>query len=138
MRKLVAVLIAVFFITGAGLALAEGMKGEHKMDSGKRLERLTKELTLTTDQQTKVAAILKADEPQMQAVMDKMMADKKAIMDASDQKIEGVLTPDQVKKYEQMKAEHQKKMDKECKECAPATPKETGNRNPATPAPGGA
>jgi Spy/CpxP family protein refolding chaperone len=113
MRKLVAVLIAVFFITGAGLALAEGMKGEHKMDSGKRLERLTKELTLTTDQQTKVAAILKADEPQMQAVMDKMMADKKAIMDASDQKIEGVLTPDQVKKYEQMKAEHQKKMDKE-------------------------
>ena len=113
MRKLVAVLIAVFFITGAGLALAEGMKGEHKMDSGKRLERLTKELTLTTDQQTKVAAILKADEPQMQAVMDKMMADKKAIMDASDLKIEGVLTPDQVKKYEQMKAEHQKKMDKE-------------------------
>ena len=113
MRKLVAVLIAVFFVTCAGLALAEGMKGEHKMDSGKRLEKLTKELNLTTDQQTKVGAILKEDEPQMQAVQDKMAADMKTIRDASDQKIEGVLTPDQVKKYEQMKAEHQKKMDKE-------------------------
>lgn len=123
MKKLLAVMIASFFIFGVGLALAEGMKGEHKMDQGKKLERLTKELKLTADQKNKVEAILKEEQPQRQAIMDKMNADMKAINDASDQKIKAVLTPDQVKLYDQMQMKHQKKMEKESKKHAPAAPK---------------
>lgn len=124
MKKFVAVLVALLFVTSAGLALAEGMKCECKMDKtgkgqDKRVERLAKELKLTEDQKAKVTAILKEDEPQMKALQDKMMADQKAIRDASDQKIKAVLTPDQAKQYDQIKEKHQKKMDKECKKCAP-------------------
>jgi len=116
MRKFVAMLIALFFIAGAGLALAEGMKCESNMDKQgkgqeKRVNRLAKELKLTEDQKTKVAAIFKEDEPQMKVFMDKMMADMKVMRDASDQKVKSILTPDQAKQYDQIKEKHQKKMD---------------------------
>jgi periplasmic protein CpxP/Spy len=114
MKKLLAAVIALMFIISAGLVWAEGMKcegpGMNGKEQGNRLERLTQELKLTDDQKSKVAAILKEDEPAMKALQDKMMSDMKALRAASDTKIEGILTPDQIKKYEQMQQEHQKKM----------------------------
>ena len=89
----------------------------------KRTERLSKKLDLTSEQKTKLDAILKEDaaamKPEMdkkreerKAEMEKMRAEMKARMDAQDVKIKAILTPDQVKKYDEMQKERAEKMEK--------------------------
>lgn len=86
-----------------------GGGGGRRMDPDKQLERMTKELSLTSDQQTAIKPILVDQDQKMQAIFqDQSIAreDRRtkmmAIRDDSKTKIEAVLTPDQKQKYETM------------------------------------
>lgn len=83
----------------------------------RRLEMLTKRLSLTTDQQAQVKAILDDNQKQMQALRDdsstsreekrpKMMELRKA----TDEKIRAVLTDEQKTKFDAMQAEMRDRM----------------------------
>jgi Spy/CpxP family protein refolding chaperone len=79
--------------------------GEGKF--GNPLERLTKELSLTPDQQAKIKPILEARRDKLKALRDdtSVTADQKKdkfkeVFESSNKEIEAVLTPDQVTKFE--------------------------------------
>jgi Spy/CpxP family protein refolding chaperone len=114
-----AVFLATVLFTFAEPPAAPGGKDHPKLSAEERaqhhLERMTKELGLTTDQQAKLKPIMEA---QAQA-MDKIIQDKslakperrKAMMEIMKEfapQIEAVLTPDQQAKLKQMRAEHMK------------------------------
>lgn len=85
----------------------------HSDRHGNRLEWLSKELNLTDDQKAKVKPILEDQEKQMQALRadtslsqeqkhEKMMQ----LHETSHSQINGILTPDQQKKFAQLKEQH--------------------------------
>src|SRR5258708_37387875 len=81
-----------------------------------RLKMLTEKLNLTDDQQAKLKPILEDESKQMKAVHDDTSlapADRRAKMkelhEASTDKINAVLTPDQQAKWKQMKQEKMEK-----------------------------
>jgi len=88
---------------GSG-SMGKGMMGEHMAE--KRVDHLTQKLQLTADQQTQVKKILGDSQAQLKPLMDQM----KSIHQQTDEKIEALLTPDQKKKCDEMKAERQAKM----------------------------
>lgn len=122
MKKLLAVMIVGLFVLGSGLALAKEMKKEcpvapdkkveqKKEDwQAKRLDRMAKELNLTAEQKEKIAAIFKENDIKVKTVMDKAKKDMNAIRDTNEKQIKAVLTPEQAKKHDEMKAGMQKKM----------------------------
>jgi Spy/CpxP family protein refolding chaperone len=65
-------------------------------DSHKRVEHLTKELSLTSEQQVKVEAIFDTQKEKMKAAHEEAQAGLKA-----------VLTPEQLTKFEAMQEKHQ-------------------------------
>jgi len=69
---------------------------------GKRfmLERLTKELNLTSEQQTKVQPIIDQAKPQIAAIHHEAMQKIKGVMDSTMSQIRPLLTPDQQKKLD--------------------------------------
>jgi hypothetical protein len=86
----------------------------------RQMSRLTDELTLTAGQQTSVRAILVDEQNQMKTLREKEQAANsddrearftqiKAIRDLSQRKISGVLTAAQKTKFEQLRAEDQKR-----------------------------
>jgi hypothetical protein len=86
----------------------------------RQLTRLTEELTLTSAQQTQVRAILVEEQDQMKTLRDKEQAantddrearftQMKAIRELNQRKIAGVLTAAQKTKFEQLRAEDQKR-----------------------------
>lgn len=84
-KLLVSVLIALAVPTGMAQAGESGPKGP----KGPKLERLTRELNLTADQQAKVKAILEAEH-----------AKKEALKAETDGKLKAVLTKEQYAKLE--------------------------------------
>jgi len=86
-----------------------GGQGRGGMDPAAMVERLTKELDLTADQQTKVKDILTKRAADMKTLREDQSTapeDKRAksrdIQEASNKAINAVLTPDQQKKYADM------------------------------------
>ena len=77
--------------------------------AAKMTERMTKELVLTPDQQTKMKALILKHEQDREA----RMQEEKARMDKKDTEIKAILTPEQYLKFQQKKNEmrqnHQKK-----------------------------
>src|SRR5947199_5666519 len=69
---------------------------------GKRfmLERITKDLNLTSEQQTKVQPIIDQAKPQLAAIHQEAMQTMKAVMDSTMSQIRPLLTPDQQKKLD--------------------------------------
>jgi Spy/CpxP family protein refolding chaperone len=67
----------------------------------KMLERMTKELVLTADQQTKMKALILKREKER----EERMKEEKARMDKMDAEIKAILTPEQYQKFEQKKKE---------------------------------
>ena len=59
------------------------------------LQRLTKELNLTSEQQTKVEPIIDQAKPQIAAIHQEAMPKIKAVMDSTMSQIRPLLTPDQ-------------------------------------------
>ena len=71
------------------------------------LQGLTKQLDLTSDQQTKVEPILDAAKPQLVAIHQEAMQKAKGIIDSSLSQIRPLLTADQQKKLDAIQKAHQ-------------------------------
>ncbi len=89
-------------------------RGHGHFDPAKRTERLTKELNLTSDQQSKVLDILKSEQSQMESLRSDSsvsQADRHAkMMDihkTSDDQIRSLLSSDQQKKWDAMQSKHE-------------------------------
>src|SRR6266704_4142170 len=79
---------------------------------GKRfmLERITKELNLTSDQQTKVQPIIDQAKPQIAAIHQEAMQKMKAVMDSTLSQIRPLLNADQQKQVDAIQKAHQDMM----------------------------
>ena len=119
--KLGAPFFAVLLFLGCSLAARtqetgtqqSNPKAQAQMHHGSRLEWLSKELNLTDEQKAKVKPILEDEGKQMQAAKqdtslsqeqkhDKMMQ----IHETTNSQINDILTPDQQKKFAELKAQH--------------------------------
>jgi periplasmic protein CpxP/Spy len=94
-------------------------RGGGKHNSQKHLQKLTKELNLSADQQAKVKSILDDQQQQFTTIrQDSSLskADKKAKMeqvhDSSASQVRAILNPDQQTKFDAMMAKHKDKMSK--------------------------
>lgn len=83
----------------------------------RQLEMLTRRLSLTTDQQTQVKAILDDNQKQMEALRNDTSTSREekrpkmmAIRKSSDDKIRATLTDDQKTKFDAMQAEMRERM----------------------------
>jgi Spy/CpxP family protein refolding chaperone len=87
-------------------------------DPAQRTAELTKKLSLTADQQTKVQGILESEHSQMETLRQDSSAgpDRRSkMMDihkSSDTQIRALLDPDQQKKWDEMQAKRQEWMQK--------------------------
>jgi periplasmic protein CpxP/Spy len=106
--------------SSAQQSTAEAHSGMHQGQHMSRLEWMSKELNLTEDQKTKLKPVLEDENKQMQSLhsdttltaeqkRDKM----KDLRQNTDSQINQILTPDQQKKYEELKS--QQKMHHEAK-----------------------
>jgi Spy/CpxP family protein refolding chaperone len=89
----------------------------HQMDPAQRTQHLTKQLKLTSDQQTKVQDILTTEKTQMESLhQDTSTApqDRRAkmmdIRKTSDTQIRALLDPTQQKKWDEMQTRHEEMM----------------------------
>lgn len=80
-----------------------------RMDSGRQLERLTRELNLTTDQQTQIKPLLAERQQKMQALFQDQSAapedrrtQARSIMEGTNNSIKALLNDDQKQKFEAM------------------------------------
>ncbi len=76
-------------------------KGDFAGRHGNRVEFMTKELGLSPDQKTKLEAIFNENKEKF-----------KAMHEEKQKQIEGVLTKDQLAKYEELKKQHREKWQK--------------------------
>lgn len=76
----------------------------------KRLDKLTKDLKLTTDQQAAVKAALESQSAKMADVRKEAAEKSKAIHEETDTQINAVLNDEQKAKYAAIKAEREKKL----------------------------
>jgi Spy/CpxP family protein refolding chaperone len=74
------------------------------------LQGITKQLNLTSDQQTKVQPILDQAKPQIAAIHQEAMQKMKTVMDSSLSQIRPLLNPDQQKKLDDIQKAHQDMM----------------------------
>ena len=119
MKRAISMLLAfVFAASVCSIAIADEGWGEKdkgmsmEQRNKKHLDKMTKDLNLTPDQQTKVADIMKTTGEKMQAEKKKMEESMKAMKDDKVKQIKAVLTPDQATKYDAMMAENKAKMEK--------------------------
>ena len=85
----------------------------HHLDPAKRTEMLTKQLNLTSDQQTKVLDILKSEQSQMESLRSDSstsQADRRSkmmdIRKGSNDQIRALLDSNQQKKWDEMQSRH--------------------------------
>ncbi len=84
--------------------------GTHGGKWGNPLERLTKDLDLTADQEAKVQPILDQTKPQMRAIHEEAMQKMRAVMENATAQIRPLLTPDQQQRFDAMKKAHEDMM----------------------------
>lgn len=88
---------------------AQERKMERKgMSPENRVEKLTKELDLTTEQQAKAKELFAKKAETKKAERAEAIAAKKADNEAFDKEFRAMLTPEQTKKYDAKKAEIKK------------------------------
>lgn len=124
MKKIgkIVIAVAMLFLANVSLAQKDKKHGDHKRHSknehkneGKALEKMTKELELTPQQQTDLMPILK--EMKAKAESFKNTEDKKAMRmemkefrEKKQEQIKAILTESQFEKYEKMNEENKRKM----------------------------
>jgi Spy/CpxP family protein refolding chaperone len=109
-RNILAVVAAGAIVLG-GFAVVQaqaGGGGGHGHAFG--LQGITKQLDLTSDQQTKVQPILDAAKPQLAAIHQEAMQKAKGVIDSSLSQIRPLLTADQQKKLDAVQKAHQDMM----------------------------
>jgi Spy/CpxP family protein refolding chaperone len=77
---------------------------------GFTLERFTKGLDLTVDQQAKIQPILGQAKPQIAAIHEEAMQKMKTVIDSTTSQIRPLLTPEQQKKFDAIEKAHQDMM----------------------------
>src|SRR5438552_12979817 len=102
MKRNLLILIAAGAIAVGGFVMIQAQPGPGGHRQGKRfmLERLPKELSLTSEQQTKVQPIIDQAKPQIAAIHHEAMQKIKGVMDSTMSQIRPLLTPDQQKKLD--------------------------------------
>jgi hypothetical protein len=73
------------------------------MDVDAKVEKLTKKLGLSEDQANKLKPVLQEKMDKKKALYEKKKADMQALHDDYQAKLKGILTPEQLSKYEAMK-----------------------------------
>ena len=105
MNKTLITLLAAGTIATAGFAVAQGSHGGwHR---GNPLDNMTESLKLTPDQQAKVQPILDQAKPQLIQIHKDAMQKAKGVIDNAMAQIRPILTPEQQKKADDMKAAHE-------------------------------
>jgi Spy/CpxP family protein refolding chaperone len=108
--------VGALALGGFGVALAEhGPGGGHGLGGGHGqwqghgfgLEHMTKSLNLTPDQQAKVQPIVDQMRPQIVAIHREAMQKAKSVVDDTMSKIRPLLTPEQQKKFDDLKKAHE-------------------------------
>ena len=110
-RLIVAGLFGCAVFLGTGAVWADGDGHGYKHDPQSQLEKMTKKLDLTKEQQDKILPILQDKHQKMEALHNQM---KEMRQNAMSQ-IEAQLTPEQQEKFRKAKEERKEKM-KEYKE----------------------
>lgn len=102
MKKLVLMIALVVGTT----TFAQERRLERKgMSSENKVEKLTKELNLTDEQQAKAEEIFAKKAETKKEKRAEALETKKAENEAFDKEFKAILTPEQVKKYDAKKAE---------------------------------
>jgi periplasmic protein CpxP/Spy len=114
MKRNILAFVAAGAIALGGFAIVQaqpgpaGAGGWHGHAFG--LQGITKQLNLTSDQQTKVQPILDAAKPQIAAIHQEAMQKAKGVIDSSLSQIRPLLTADQQKKLDAIQKAHQDMM----------------------------
>ena len=108
--------LAVMLLSGAWCIVQANDRGpDHRKNievrSERQLERMTKNLKLTPDQQSKVKAALDERNEKMKEIHKECGEKMKAVHEETDSKISAVLTPDQKTKFDRMREEMKKRHD---------------------------
>jgi len=87
-----------------------------RMDPNRQLERLTRELSLTTDQQAQIKPLLIERQQKMQALFQNQSlapedrrTQMRTIMEGTNNSIKGVLTDDQKQKFDAMQQQRMRR-----------------------------
>jgi Spy/CpxP family protein refolding chaperone len=109
MKRNILTFVAAGAIALGGFAVAQAHSGEGNGWHGRAfgLRDLTKQLNLTSDQETKVQPILDAAKPQLAAIHQEAMQKAKGVIDNSLSQIRPLLTADQQKKLDDIQKAHQ-------------------------------
>jgi Spy/CpxP family protein refolding chaperone len=114
MKRNLLTLAAAGAIAFGGFALVQAQPGHGGGDQchgrGFALERFTKGLDLTADQQAKVQPILDQAKPQIAAIRQEAMQKVKTVTDSTMSQIRPLLTADQQKKLDDIQKAHQDMM----------------------------
>jgi Spy/CpxP family protein refolding chaperone len=110
---------SLLFGLAVTLTARPALAQEHPATAENRLEEMSKQLNLTDVQKTQLKPILQDEAQQLQAVHndtslshDQKMAKAKEIREAHKSQINGVLTPDQQKNWEEMKKKAKEQKEK--------------------------
>jgi periplasmic protein CpxP/Spy len=112
MKRNILAFVAAGAIALGGFAVVQAQPGAGGGWHGRAfgLRGLTKQLNLTSDQQTKVQPILDAAKPQLAAIHQEAMQKAKGVMDSSLSQIRPLLTADQQKKLDAIQKAHEDMM----------------------------
>lgn len=108
MKKLVilTVLLAFAGVTPVFAHCGKCGVGDKKvMDADAKVQKLTKKLGLSQEQADKLKPVIQEKLDKKKALHEKKKADMQAIHDDFKAKLKGILTPEQLQKYETMKSE---------------------------------
>ena len=101
---LMAFVIATLTFASAGTLFANG-RGQH-------LKRILSELNLSSEQKDKIREIMKDTKEEHKDKADKTREEKIELAKEVESKIKAVLTPEQQKKFDELKAQEKEKMKK--------------------------
>jgi Spy/CpxP family protein refolding chaperone len=112
MKRNILAFVAAGAIALGGFAIVQAQPGAGGGWHGRAfgLRGLTKQLDLTSEQQTKVQPILDAAKPQLAAIHQEAMQKAKGIIDSSLTQIRPLLTADQQKKLDAVQKARQDMM----------------------------
>lgn len=111
------VIIGLAFLATGLFAQPKGPKGTPAEMASRRLEHLTKMLSLTPEQAGKIKPILESSATEVAKIRDEKKGDRKAVMtavkerfEATDKEISAVLTPEQQTKFAKSREKMREKM----------------------------
>jgi len=110
MKRNILAVVAAGAIALGGFVVVQAQAGPGGHGHAFGLQGITKQLNLTSDQQTKVQPILDQAKPQIAAIHQEAMQKMKTVMDSSLSQIRPLLNPDQQKKLDDIQKAHQDMM----------------------------